>query len=451
MAFYLKYRPRTIAELDNRTVATLISRYTAKDPIPHAFLFTGPRGTGKTSTARILAKSVNCQKKKNNEACGTCDVCTSIAHGENLDVLEIDAASNRGIDEIRDLREKIKLAPLSLKYKFYIIDEVHMLTTEAFNALLKTLEEPPKHAVFVLATTEAHKIPETIKSRCVHINFQKATTLDITHALTRIVEAEKIQIADEALKLLAQSSDGSFRDAVKLLEEVSLLKTPIGESEVTEMLGFVENTLLTNFLDNVRKKNIAEILRILEEIIKNGQNVHQFFIHVLQILQKELVDNIRLSQKSDWDHKDLMQLIHVFQRAFVESKSSVIQSLPFELALIEYCTNQTVPKPAQETNVLAATPTIVKTSDREADASVLELVSNWSALMDMIKSHNNSIAGVLRSCRPLHLSENKLTIEAAYKFHAERLREPKTQEVLNQVFGELLKRPVEIAVVIKNR
>src|ERR1700722_9521228 len=227
MVFYRKYRPQKIDDLDSAAVRDTLHAVLQND-VSHAFLFTGPKGLGKTSTARIVAKVVNCETPKNKrekeiEPCNKCDQCVSITSGNNVDILEIDAASNRGIDEIRELKEKIRLAPVAAKRKVYIIDEVHMLTTEAFNALLKTLEEPPEHAMFILCTTEAHKVPETIISRCFQIMFKPATEEELVRSFKRIVEGEKLKIDDEVLKYIAGLADRGFRDGVKMLEEVYLL------------------------------------------------------------------------------------------------------------------------------------------------------------------------------------------------------------------------------------
>src|ERR1700722_6921705 len=206
MVFYRKYRPQKIDYLDSAAVRDTLHAVLQND-VSHAFLFTGPKGLGKTSTARIVAKVVNCERRKKGEVepCNECDQCVSITNGTNVDVLEIDAASNRGIDEIRELKEKIRLAPVAAKRKVYIIDEVHMLTTEAFNALLKTLEEPPEHAMFILCTTEAHKVPETIISRCFQVQFKPAKDKEIARSLTRIIEGEEINIEKDVLRVISQT------------------------------------------------------------------------------------------------------------------------------------------------------------------------------------------------------------------------------------------------------
>src|SRR3989344_9219205 len=236
MVFYRKYRPQTIEELDSREVREKLTSILLRPSSFHALLFTGPKGLGKTSAARIVAKAINCEKindyskgqklKGALEPCNKCHQCTSITNGTNIDILEIDGASNRGIDEIRDLREKIKLSPAQALKKIYIIDEVHTLTTEAFNALLKTLEEPPPHVIFILCTTEPQKVPETIVSRCFHISFKLATQQELLSSFTRIAKKEKLDFEKEALSYIAEMSDGSFRDGVKILDE--LAKTSIG-------------------------------------------------------------------------------------------------------------------------------------------------------------------------------------------------------------------------------
>src|SRR3989339_1566953 len=234
MNLYLKYRPTTIEELDLSGVRRILGEIVKANKVAHAYLLTGPRGAGKTSAARVLARIVNCEEngKKLGEPCNECSACKSILEGSAVDVIEIDAASNRGIDDIRELKEKIRLAPAILRKKVYIIDEVHMLTTEAFNALLKTLEEPPSHSLFILCTTELHKVPQTIVSRCVQIQFTKATPEEMQRSFARVIAGEGKEVIEEALIYLSKAVDGSFRDGVKILDQVLSLSDKVGMAEI---------------------------------------------------------------------------------------------------------------------------------------------------------------------------------------------------------------------------
>lgn len=311
MVFYRKYRPQKIEELDNEEVRSNLYSIFSKGGFAHAFLFTGPKGLGKTSTARIIAKVINCEKhkalkgqrtEKEIEPCNKCEQCLSIANGNNLDVLEIDGASNRGIDEIRDLREKIKLAPFKASKKVYIIDEVHMLTTEAFNALLKTLEEPPSHALFILCTTEPHKVPATIASRCFRINFTRATAEELVRSMQRITKAEGIKADKEALLEIAKIADGSFRDATKILEEVAVFagrKTVTADlvNEKFNTLGISEN--LAAMLDALVQKDVKKGLTICKELVKQGMDFKFFIEQLVERLHLLLLQEVGVEKKRE--------------------------------------------------------------------------------------------------------------------------------------------------------
>src|SRR3989344_2706111 len=237
MTLYLKYRSQTLDELDLENVRESLKKIVVKGDIPHAFLFSGPKGTGKTSAARILAKIVNCENPPaGGEPCNICDQCISIAKGENLDVIELDAASHRGIDDIRALRDAVKLSPARAKKKIYIIDEAHMLTPEASNALLKTLEEPPDHVIFILATTNPEKLIETIRSRVTNILFRNATPTEIVRSLKRVAKGEKLKVEDDALSVIAQAAGGAFRDAIKILEQVIAEEKELSKEVLEEFL-----------------------------------------------------------------------------------------------------------------------------------------------------------------------------------------------------------------------
>ncbi|MBL7159148.1 DNA polymerase III subunit gamma/tau [Candidatus Microgenomates bacterium] len=342
MVFYLKYRPQKFAELDIKIARERLTNIFSSGKFPHAFLFCGPRGTGKTSAARIVAKVINCEKRKDFEPCNQCDSCKATTTGRHLDVFEIDAASNRGIDEIRDLRQKIKLSPSSGKYKIYIIDEVHMLTNEAFNALLKTLEEPPQHALFVLATTRVDKLPDTITSRCLRIDFKKATEEETVRSLKRIVKGEGLKVDDEVLKFITQESDGSFREAAKILEEASLLKK-ITLDGVKKILGRDKDFDQNSFLEWLAKKDAKKCLEWLIDAGEKGVDWRVLTEDILNQLHDLLMKKFGIKKQhssiatQQLSIEELKELIELFSKAHQELRMAAIPSLPLELAVVEWC------------------------------------------------------------------------------------------------------------------
>ncbi len=360
MTLYRKYRPQKIEELDIEEVKKRLSTVLSSGHIPHAFLFSGPKGTGKTSAARIVAKILNCEKtgkaiqnitsgqrfKTTFEPCNVCSNCISITQGQNLDVLEIDAASNRGIDEIRDLREKIGLAPASSFYKVYIIDEVHMLTTEAFNALLKTLEEPPLHVIFILATTEADKLLPTIISRCTRFEFTKATNGEIQRSLKRVVKGEKLKIEneDELLQEIANAADGSFRDATKLFEQ-AMDEDALSIEKIRPILGSVSEVAIQHFITYLSTKDAKKSLAAVEELTSKGVTMKSFMKTLLETLHSMLLAKYDVVPKdngnqTEWSSEEIKRVIKVFSKAYMEIRSSTIASLPIEIAVVEWCENK---------------------------------------------------------------------------------------------------------------
>ncbi len=277
LSFALKYRPQRFADVVGQDhVTRTLRNAVASNRLHHAYLFCGPRGTGKTSVARVLAKALNCEHGPTPDPCGDCAACTAIRDGRALDIVEIDAASNRGIDEIRDLREKVKYSPAESRHKVYILDEVHMLTTEAFNALLKTLEEPPAHAFFVMATTEPHRVPPTIVSRCQRFDFRRIGVPEITSALEDIARKESLAVQPEALAAIARAADGGMRDAESILDQlVAYAGEQIDLATVNDVLGATNVETLTEIIDAIVDESHQGICEILDRLIAEGKDLAQ--------------------------------------------------------------------------------------------------------------------------------------------------------------------------------
>jgi len=373
VSFYRKYRPTKFSDLigQDHIRDTLVYAF-KNNQITHAYLFTGPRGTGKTSTARLIAKTLNCEKFKKNpgEPCNSCDSCKEIMEGRSIDIIEIDAASNRGIEEIRELRENVKFAPTKSKYKVFIIDEVHMLTREAFNALLKTLEEPPGHVIFILATTEAHKVPATVISRTQRFDFARIKKDDLIKYLKKVSKAEKINIEDEALDLIAVMAEGGHRDAVSLLEQVSVSGKKITVSLVRDILGITEKKEVFDFLGAIFNTNSEEGLKIAQNLFASGKSMAQFNKEVIEIIRKimlykateklifdDIKENIEkiIALSKLIDLKQSRDILDIFIEFGVLLKDVSYPLMPIEMATIEsvslFGTNNSIESSKkQETN-----------------------------------------------------------------------------------------------------
>lgn len=303
LVFARKYRPQTFDDVIGQThITDILKKAVTSDRLSHAYLFCGPRGVGKTSCARILAKSVNCVNGPTLTPCGVCPACDEIAKGNSFDVLEIDGASNRGIDEIRALRENVKFAPSYGRYKIYIVDEVHMLTPEAFNALLKTLEEPPEYVKFIFATTEPNKVPATIISRCQKFDFKRVSAKQIAGFLDATSKKEKLQVETDALYAVAKAAQGSLRDALSILDQLSSLsERTIQPDDVYSMLGLVETEYRFNLVDAIGQKDCAAALAVVGKIVDKGKDIKQ--------LVKDLTEHLRDMMVIKIGGKDLEHLV----------------------------------------------------------------------------------------------------------------------------------------------
>ena len=346
-----KWRPKVFKDVvgQEHITETLINTIN-NNRIAHAYLFTGPRGIGKTTTARIFAKAINCKNQKNAEPCNKCEICTEIQSGRSLDVFEIDGASNRGIDEVRTLRESVKYAPTRVKYKIYIIDEVHMLTKESFNAFLKTLEEPPEHVIFIFATTDAHKVPLTILSRCQRFDFRRIKMATIKETLSTIAKAEKIKIDDKTLTIIAKKADGALRDAESYFDQVvSFCGDKIDSETVSQMLNLIDDEIYFEISEAILNKNFAAVFNATNKIYENGWDFLDFteglLEHFRNIMTVILTEQSSLTETTDvyrmryleyvdsFSKGDLLRILNYLSKVQQELRFSSNQKLKIEIAL----------------------------------------------------------------------------------------------------------------------
>ena len=496
MSFYHKYRPQKFSDLYGQDhVKKTLTNALQKGSVGHAYLFSGPRGVGKTTVARLLAKALNCENSSGDfEPCNNCQSCSDITKDKSLDVIEIDAASNRGIDEIRELREKIRFAPTSAKHKIYIIDEVHMLTKEAFNALLKTLEEPPKHAVFVMATTELHKIPATILSRVQQFDFKRAKVNDIEEYLKRIALLEKIDIDDKAMRLVSISGQGSYRDATSILDQIASISGRITLAHVQETIGLAEEKTVINFIDFIAEKNCQNALLIINELFMEGYDLLEFNKNIIEYLRKmliykantELLKNAELTDEQKksimeisrkFTKNDLLVLINMFIEAGSNIKNSNLPQLPLEMVVIEYGGDQSStnspqpsaisekrianseqpsadsgqssvvsrqssasnekPKANSEQRIAKSESPIADQESKNINREVkslddISLKASWPKVLSEIGEHNRSLYFILKESEPMRIENGRLVLGIKFQLYQERITNKKNYNELNR-------------------
>lgn len=419
---YRKYRSRNFDEVVGQDhIVQALKNSLKSGKISHAYLFTGPRGVGKTSIARILAHAVNDLDYQNEST--------------NIDIIEIDAASNRRIDEIRDLREKARVLPVAAKYKVYIIDEVHMLTREAFNALLKTLEEPPAHVVFILATTEAHKLPATIISRTQRYSFKPIAANIMNKHLALIAKRENIEIEPPALEIIAKQADGSFRDAISLLDQTRGLSSPIDVSQVQSLLGVMPETSVDNLLELLREGDGAKLSHSLQDLARQSYNPVTLSNQIIQRLRQQL-----LASNSREEQLRLLSLSHKLLK--VPSQAQPLHYL--ELILLEEALDKTSvntdSKPRQanpETTPHQKTSTAKRVKQAKLDEQL------WSSVLETIKEHHNTLYGILRM-GSANFEGAVLVLSFEFPFHQRRISETKNKQIIIETIQKLCGQTVTI-------
>lgn len=488
MALYRKFRPQEFADVKGQEhIVTTLKNQIKADRIGHAYLFCGTRGTGKTTIAKIFAKAVNCEHPVDGSPCGECASCKAIAAGSSMNVIEIDAASNNGVDNIREIREEVAYRPTEGKYKVYIIDEVHMLSIGAFNALLKTLEEPPSYVIFILATTEAHKIPITILSRCQRYDFRRISIETISDRLMELMEKENVEVEERAIRYIAKAADGSMRDALSLLDQciAFYLGQKLTYDHVLEVLGAVDTEVFSKLLRKVLAEDVAGAISQLEELVIEGRDLGQFvndftwYLRNLLLLKgsddmEEVLDmsseNMALlKEEAQLVEADvLMRYIRIFSELSNQVKYSSQKRILIEIAIIKLC------KPAMETNMDSITDRLAKlekmmeqgipmaapvnTATQPAEAAapvsrppmpkaipedVEQIVKNWNSILP-------KMSGVVRTyLKSAHLSlggDDRLMIVLDDPVAAGYVEEEDHRNEIRQVISDYIEKEVEIQI-----
>lgn len=484
LALYRKWRPQTWQDVvgQQHIVQTLRNAVTG-ERVAHAYLFAGPRGTGKTTMARLLAKSVNCtQDDLSQRPCNVCEPCQAVNEGRFWDLIEIDAASNTSVDDVRALRDKINFAPNQGRYKVYIIDEVHMLSTAAFNALLKTLEEPPPHAIFILATTDAHKIPATVLSRCQRHEFRLIPVAEMVEYLSKKAVEENLLIEADALRAVVRQSGGCLRDAISLLDQIASSGVKIDLAVVQSILGTATSQNVISFCDSLIEKDAASALSIIHNTLDRGVDTRLFARQIVDYLRDLLL--LKMGGKSQVDVTeeilqqmekqgaafeitDIMRYIRTLNQAASEGRGSWQPSLALEMAAVECIIpsqpieveKTPLPTPAKPTQVTTAaqpapSPVIEQkpapampapeASDADSAALYQRLAKEWKQITGAARQHNMTTQGLLNSCKPLAIRKGNLILGCNNDYVKGQLDTPEHIRITRQVISDVLQ--VELGI-----
>lgn len=473
LALYRVWRPQRFIEVVGQKQTVMSLKNAVKlGKLTHAYIFAGPRGTGKTSIAKILARAVNCENPVDGEPCNQCTACQDINKGNFMDVIEIDAASNRGIDEIRELREQVRVLPAQGKRKVYIIDEVHMLTTEAFNALLKTLEEPPEKVIFILATTEAHKIPATIISRCQKFNFYRLSQEQIELRLNEVAEKMNITIEPEAVSLIARRANGGMRDALGMLDQVFAYKgKDINKNDVLEILGIIDDVFIASLINDVLKQDLTKIVERLEEFFLQGKDARQisresclylrdllFFSHLgsrakFLFASKQSVPFM----KEQLEKVGRGQIIEMLDKMmdtneklrFNEEQRFLLEMTLFNMSRLVNSSKMQTKEPTTKSvnNAQTKQPTNNQAETNKGRAESVNIL--WEKILKGVKEIKIPTHALLSQGRLLGTRGETIYIgfKRGYKFHKEKMEEKANREILESVLNQIFERNMEIEFI----
>lgn len=510
-AIYRRFRPMTFTEMMGQDhITTTLKNQVLKENIGHAYLFSGTRGTGKTSAAKILSRAVNCLNPQDGNPCNECEVCRGILDESIMDVIEMDAASNNSVDDVRDLKEKVIYPPSIAKYKVYIIDEVHMLSKGAFNALLKTLEEPPKHLIFILATTEPERLPQTILSRCQRFEFKRLSNKDIIENMRNIAGKLNVNIQEKALNLIARNSDGAMRDALSLLDQcISFKDDNISYEDATNILGTTNKLLINDLVKDIKKKELESVLVKIDEIIQDGKDINIFIKDLIQYFRDLMIaktannpdqlldlDEVEgyIAQVEDISLHYILKALDILTEAEAQSKWSTQPRIILEMAAIkllniedELSLEERVTR-LEEGNVVARAEKVIErpraesvkpeakrvvvaqeeaektdapAQKEEAVSNVIDtngdldqkmVVSQWAKILQNIKSKKVSIYALIMEGKVASVENNLISIvyDEGFGFHKEAMSKAANKELVEEVVSGYFNKDIKVRFFMKN-